>query len=94
LRDVFAVRGIADLFNGGIFGSPDQKEDILARELAEENICHPALFIGDSKYDHVAAAKVGLDFVFASAWTEFTDWEAYCHDHGISAIGQISDLIK
>ena len=32
LHDVFEKRGISHLFNGGIFGSPDTKEQILLRE--------------------------------------------------------------
>lgn len=38
LRDVFAWRGIAEWFNGGIFGSPDTKDEIVARELGSGNI--------------------------------------------------------
>ena len=38
LPDVFASRCIAEYFNGGIFGSPDTKDEILARELAVGNI--------------------------------------------------------
>ena len=34
LREVFAARGISDLFDGGIFGSPDTKSMILDRELS------------------------------------------------------------
>ena len=49
LRTVFARRGIAEWFDGGIFGSPDTKDEILARELANGNIRGRALFIGDSR---------------------------------------------
>jgi phosphoglycolate phosphatase-like HAD superfamily hydrolase len=38
LRDVFAQRGIAAWFDGGIFGSPDTKDEILSRELSSGNI--------------------------------------------------------
>lgn len=71
LRDVFAQRGIAQWFDGGIFGSSDTKDEILARELASGNIQQPALFLGDSKYDFQAASAAGLDCVFLNAWSEF-----------------------
>lgn len=77
LRDVFAARGLAELFNGGIFGSPDSKDEILARELGLGNIKKPALFLGDSKYDHVASSAASLDFIFLSYWTEFEGWQEY-----------------
>lgn len=83
LREVFSIRGLADLFDGGIYGSPDSKDEILARELAANNISANALFLGDSKYDHIAATRAGLDFVFLSDWSEFHGWPAYCAEHGI-----------
>lgn len=73
LRDVFASRGIDEWFDGGIFGSPDTKDEILARELASGNILQPALFLGDSKYDYQAATQAGLDFVFLSGWSEISE---------------------
>ena len=77
LRDVFSKRNLAHMFEGGIFGSPDTKDIILAREKSNANIRLPALFIGDSRYDHEAAVRAGLDFVFLSEWSEFYDWKAY-----------------
>ncbi|RRQ24067.1 HAD family hydrolase [Guyparkeria sp. SCN-R1] len=77
LRDVFADRGLSELFDGGIFGSPDTKDEILARELDTQVIRQPALFLGDSKYDHEAASAAGFDFVFLSGWTEVSGWEEW-----------------
>lgn len=77
LRDIFKMRQLDLLFDGGIFGSPDTKEVILSREQKNLNIKSPTLFIGDSKYDHQAATQAGLDFIFMSKWTEFDDWKNY-----------------
>ena len=98
LRRVFPRRNIdnnnlAELFEAGIFGGPDQKDDVLAREIANGNIQLPALFIGDSKYDHQAAKKAGLDFVFLSDWTEVRDWQAYCAQLQITVRDNISQLL-
>ncbi len=92
LREVFSERGIDRWFDGGIFGSPDTKDEILARELANGNIQLPALFVGDSRYDFLAARSAGLDFVFASYWTEVEDWRAFTDEHGIAVIGNLEDL--
>ncbi len=89
LRDVFAARGIAPWFDGGIFGSPSNKDDILARELAGGNLRQPGLFFGDSRYDHQAATRAGLDFAFVSAWTDMQDWEAYCQEYHIPVINDL-----
>jgi len=78
LREVFERRHLSSMFEGGIFGSPDSKDQILARETACGNILQPALFLGDSRYDHEAASKANLDFVFINQWTEFSQWQDYC----------------
>lgn len=92
LHAVFARRGLARLFDGGIHGSPDDKDHILAREIASGNLRLPALFLGDSRYDHRAAARAGLDFLFVSEWTEFSGWQAYCAEHGIGVVENLQAL--
>lgn len=94
LREIFKQRGIADLFSAGIFGSPDNKDQILAREIAAGNIRQPALFIGDSRYDHQASTRASLDFVFLNAWTDFEDWPTYCAKHQIEVRENIGSLIE
>ena len=81
LREVFAQRGLDKLFYGGIFGSPDTKDTILAREIKNANIIRPCLFVGDSKYDYQAANQAGIDFVFISQWTEVNDWQKFCEEN-------------
>lgn len=83
LREVFAKRGLAELFDGGIFGSPDTKDTILEREKVAGNITLPALFLGDSKYDYRAAQTAGIDFVFMSGWTEVEEWENFCEENAL-----------
>lgn len=93
LREVFEARGLLSLFDGGIFGSPDAKEDIVKRELENGNIRSPALFIGDSRYDHVVAQQHGLDFVFLTGWSEFKGWEDYFAPYQVLVKSSIKDLI-
>lgn len=93
LHNIFAQRDLSSLFDGGIFGSPDNKDHILARELDNENIQFPALFLGDSKYDYQAAHQAGIDFVFISGWSEVEAYEAWCKDHSLSSIDRIKTLL-
>lgn len=92
LRYVFARRGIAEWFDGGIFGSPDSKDVILARELAKANIQQPALFLGDTKYDYQVAKDAGLDFAFASGWSEVEQWEEWVSHMQIHCVTSLSEL--
>jgi HAD superfamily hydrolase (TIGR01549 family) len=93
LRRIFARRNLAPLFEAGIFGGPDKKDEVLAREKANGNIQFPALFLGDSKYDFEAAIRAGLDFIFISEWTEVHDWQAYCAENKIVTMHNISQLL-
>jgi len=91
-RLLFEARGIAQLFNGGIFGSPNNKDEILASGKELGHIITPALFVGDCKYDYEAAMRAGLDFVFVSDWTDTTDWESFCNEHHIQVCRNIQSL--
>ena len=93
LQEVFGLRGLSEMFDGGIFGSPDAKEEILEREIANNNIVTPALFLGDSKYDYSAATGAGLDFMFVSNWTEVDEWKSWTAQNNINYIQQLSDLL-
>jgi len=92
LRRIFARRDLAQLFEAGIFGGPDKKDEVLAREKANGNLQSPALFLGDSKYDYEAATRAGLDFVFLSDWTEVVDWKKYCEQNNIKVLANIGQL--
>ena len=94
LRWVFREKGIDGLFEGGIFGSPDSKEEILEREIDLGNIVEPALFIGDSKYDYLAARKYKIDFVFVKQWTEFSGWSEFCCSNDIVVCEDLSDILR
>lgn len=93
LREVFAARDIAAFFDGGIFGSPDSKDTILAREQELGNIRMPALFLGDSKYDVEASTTAGLDCIFLSGWSEVKDWNLFCEDKQITTKFAIKNLL-
>ena len=70
LREVFKKRGLEEHFDGGIFGSPDDKDTILINEIDRFNIKGKSLFLGDSLYDYQAATKAKMDFVFLSRWSD------------------------
>lgn len=92
LRSLFAARGLDLLFDRGIHGSPATKDEILQREMSSKNLVRPALFVGDSRYDHEAAKRAGLAFVFVSGWSEFLGWNSYCATHEIPVIDTLADL--
>ncbi|MDZ4211172.1 MAG: HAD family hydrolase, partial [Methylotenera sp.] len=94
IRKLFDKRNIAYLFDGGLFGSPDNKDDVLAREKANANLQFPALFLGDSKYDFEAAARAGVDFIFLSDWTEVPDWQEFCAVNKLTIIRNITQLVS
>jgi phosphoglycolate phosphatase-like HAD superfamily hydrolase len=92
LREIFEVRGLLPMFDGGVFGSPDAKDQIIKRELANGNIRTPALFLGDSRYDHQVASTHGLDFVFLTDWSEFEGWKDYFTPYDATIKNNIKEL--
>ena len=94
LRQVLKGKGLDKLFDGGIHGSPASKDEIFLREKTRGTLDNTAIYIGDSQYDHQAAQRANLHFVFASAWTEFQDWSSYCKTHAIPVIARVSDLAE
>lgn len=93
LRQVFAKRRLDKYFDAGIFGSPDTKDTILAREIEKGNITMPALFIGDSKYDYQASQNAGLDFIFLSNWTEIKCWVNFCKKYSLTSFNSLDDIL-
>lgn len=91
LREVFAIRQIDRFFNGGIFGSPDDKDTILSRETNVCNLMPPAIFFGDTKYDMEVAMRAGLDFVFVSKWSEYPFFASELTN--LTSIRQLSYLL-
>lgn len=93
LREILKLRNIDSLFDAGIFGSPDNKEQIIERELNCNNIKTPALFIGDSRYDHVASTKAHLSFTFLYGWTDFKEWDSYCDENRVKAFENLGAFL-
>jgi len=93
LNDIFRMRNLTQFFNGGIFGSPNDKKTILDREIASGNIRKPALFLGDSRYDYLVARDAGLDFAFLSGWSEFFDFKDFFSDKEIYVFKNIKSMI-
>ena len=93
LRDLFKNRSLFDLFDGGIYGGPMTKDEILTSLFNKNHIKFPVLFLGDSKYDHEVARKAKLDFLFVSGWSEFKDWQNYCNRNQIPSIKSLCDLL-
>lgn len=92
LREIFEQRDIHKWFDGGIFGSPDNKELILSREIEKGNISKPALFLGDSKYDYQAAKSANLDFVFLTNWSEVRDYQSWVNKNNLCSLNSIDCL--
>jgi phosphoglycolate phosphatase-like HAD superfamily hydrolase len=93
LRDIFLRRSLTHLFDGGIFGSPDTKEQILQREIKRGNIKTPACFLGDTQYDFKASKAVGLNFIFISGWSEMEDWKTFCEENRLQHYISLSQVL-
>ena len=50
-------------------------------------------FFRDSRYDHIASRRAGLDFLFVSGWSDLENWEDYVSDHDLQSICFLADLL-
>ena len=91
IREVFKRRRLLDIFSG-VYGSPDNKREILERQIAAGSIVVPGLFIGDSRFDYEVATEYGFDFVFVTHWTEFDGWKAFFSERPITIVDDLGDL--
>ena len=91
---MFKKRNLDEYFNGGIFGSPDSKNIIMKRELSNKNIQHPALFLGDSKYDQQVAVENDCDFAFISGWSEVENWPEWVLENNIDHFASLPSLLE
>lgn len=92
LREVVAERELCNLFDGGVYGSPCSKSEILLREISLGRIKLPALLLGDSKSDFLFARKAGLDFVFISRWSDDKDWHGWVAGNGLAHVPTVKDV--
>jgi len=93
VRAVFRDRSLAAFFDGGIFGSPKPKDQIIQREILAGNIRKPALYFGDSRYDHDVAKKTGLQFCFISQWSEVNNWKPWVKKNHIPTLRSLQELL-
>ena len=92
LRFLFKEKGIASFFEGGIYGSPSSKHQIVEEKMKDKNFL-PTLFLGDSLYDIQTAQKYSLDFIFIYGWTDLKDWKKICNENGLPYVEKIQDLL-
>ena len=92
LRFLFKEKGIASFFEGGIYGSPSSKHQIVEEKMKDKNFL-PTLFLGDSLYDIQTAQKYKLDFIFIYGWTDLKDWKKICDEKKLTYIKKIEDLV-
>lgn len=63
LRDIVRARGLEPFF-AAVYGTPDTKDVIAGRILADEGIApHEAIFVGDAMTDLLGARAAGMPFV-------------------------------
>ena len=94
LIKIFKKKQLKNCFDGGIYGSPLSKDEIFKNIFKDKmDEISKSIYIGDSKYDYLAAKKIGMDFVFLSKWSEFKDIKNFAKNNNISCFKEFQDII-
>ena len=94
LLEVFKERKLNKFFDGGIYGSPLSKDEIFRYIFKEKMIeKSKSIYLGDSKYDYVAAKNIGIDFIFLSKWSEFREIKKFSEVNNIDIYREFINLI-
>lgn len=83
LRNIFEIRKLGILFNGGIYGSPRNKYKIFQEILSKINPNDKNIFLGDSLYDYQVASFFKIDFRYISKWSEFKYIYSHAQENNI-----------
>ncbi len=94
IREIFKRRNIHELFELGIYGSPDTKFSHVEKLISDSIIVGPVLFIGDSKHDYDVAKNFGYDFLFMSNWSEFKGWKNMVAEEKFFLTNNLEDLLE
>lgn len=92
LRKIFELRDLTKFFNSGVYGSPQDKYQIIDEQISLNNIRGNTVFIGDSKYDFEVAKFYGFQFIFVSHWTEFSNYKEFFSDENLIIVNDLSEL--
>lgn len=89
LRTVFKKRELDNFFDGGIYGSPRNKFELMDVCAGQYQDFRPALFFGDARADYEAAEYAKIDFCHVSQWSESNELFSY----GCPTIRKIDELV-
>lgn len=92
LRSLFTQLDISCLFDGGIYGSPKNKYQIVTDLTEKFNLSQATLFIGDSEYDYEVSSYFGFEFILLSAWSDMQDCSSFAREHGVMHFPDLRSL--
>jgi len=84
-----------DIFFHKIMGN-DKDKVAHFRELVsqDKNFNKESIFIGDSRYDGIAALQANIDFIFVYKYTEFQKWKTFCYKNDFIYFSDIMSFFK
>jgi phosphoglycolate phosphatase-like HAD superfamily hydrolase len=95
-RALYYDRGISNLFDGGVFGSPHSKQTNITLLKSQHGALGSSrvLLIGDSHTDAELALNNGFDFVLLTSWSRCQLASSYCREYNLPIRKDIPDLLR
>jgi phosphoglycolate phosphatase-like HAD superfamily hydrolase len=94
LRSIMSELDIARYFNGGIYGSPCSKFEVIDREILIDLKDKNVIYFGDSQVDIDVCAKYSFDMVFLTEWSGFRNYNEMVSVSNIEAVDSLDVYTK
>jgi phosphoglycolate phosphatase-like HAD superfamily hydrolase len=69
LQDIFYRRDLRKYFEGGVYGGPKNKYEIIHDLLCENKLLYPVVLVGDHTSDYEVARYYNFEFIYISEWS-------------------------
>ncbi|MDC0336583.1 HAD hydrolase-like protein [Alphaproteobacteria bacterium] len=94
LRQLFKSRSLSTFFDGGVYGSPRNKYEIIDLLISNGSLSGSSVFFGDTSYDMQVAQHYGFKFIFVHGWSEQKELLSLCCQRNIPTIKALENLIN
>jgi phosphoglycolate phosphatase-like HAD superfamily hydrolase len=94
LRGILSELDVARYFNGGIYGSPCSKSEVIDREILIDLKDKNVIYFGDGQVDIDVCDKYSFDMIFLTEWSSLRDYNGVMSAKNIESVDSLDAYTK